>query len=149
MSVKKGGFGNQNALGNDGGRPGRDLVELAADLVQWSTLDSSTNLNGFCALRSIPPFKLSQYARENPVFRLSFDLSKAHLAQRREDYLGQGLLHVKAYDINASNYDYFLRDERRTTLEHEVKTKKDMLDTQQITLTALLELSRSGALSQK
>lgn len=96
------------------GRPQEhDRVQLAKDLVAWSELETSLNLNGFCGKYHIVPSKVSQFAREDETFRLAYEEAKANLGERREVLLSQGKLHVKAYDLNACVYDHFLKEERR------------------------------------
>lgn len=124
MAPKK---GNKHALGNDGGRPiVHDRERLAQELIEWAKLPNSINLNGFCCTRNPPlsPIKLSLFRDENKEFREAFQIAKAFLAERRERMLSEETLHVKAYDINATVYDQFLREEKRAQLEYESNLKK-------------------------
>ncbi len=95
------------------GRPPRDLIKLANDLIKWSLLHDSINLNGFCGQQNLAPSVFSRYARENEDFCLAYEEAKANLADRREKMLNAEMLHVKAYDLNACVYDHFLKEERR------------------------------------
>jgi hypothetical protein len=100
-----------------------DRDQIADELIKWAEKDDSINLNKFCAINALPPSKLSQWAKEEDAFRQSYELAKAHLAARREQWLGFGALHVKAYDICAPAYDYFLKEEKRAQAEYESELK--------------------------
>lgn len=108
--------GNQNALGNNGGRPiERDRKEIAKQLLAWAKKEDSINLCGFCISLDPPlsPEKLSIYRDEDVEFRQSFFIAKAMLGERRERLLNKNKIHLKAYDLNARTYDYFL-DEKKS-----------------------------------
>jgi len=107
---------------NVGGRPRiHDRDKIASDLVEWAKLPDSINLNKFCAINCIAPPKITQYARECEQFRAAYEEAKAHLGYRREQLLNENKLHVKAYDLNANTYDYFLKQERREQAEYEAQ----------------------------
>ena len=106
------------------GRPvERDREVLALELIEWAKLDDSINLNGFCVTRVPPlaPQKVTLFAEENENFREAYNFAKSAIAERRELRLNTGTLHVKAYDLNASVYDHFIRGER--TREAKEKNK--------------------------
>lgn len=108
-----------------GGRPREhDRDAIALDLIEWSKLDTSTNLNGFCASRGLAPSKITDWARECEKFRGAYEEAKAALGQRRETMLALGTLHTKAYDLNAAVYDHFLKDERRSEMAYESDLRK-------------------------
>ena len=116
---------------NLGGRPReRDRDEVAALMLEWAKKPDSTNLNGFCITIDppIPPSKIGQYAREDEKFRLSYETVKSIIGQRREEKLSKGQLHVKAYDLNAAVYDYFLKEERRAEMAFEQGLKSQVAD---------------------
>lgn len=131
--------GSKHALGNDGGRPiERDREKIAKELIEWAQLPDSINLNGFCCTRFPPlaPSKLSQYRDESDMFREAFETAKSYLGERRERMLNEERLHVKAYDMNSSVYDYFLKEERTeekkkdfeqkiALIREEIKLKQD------------------------
>lgn len=96
-----------------------DREKIAKDLIEWAKKDDSINLCKFCAINSIVPSKLSQWAKEDEFFRQAVELAKTHLGARREELLNADALHVKSYDLNATTYDYFLKEERRQQLEFE------------------------------
>jgi len=112
---------------NLGGRPRKHNREkIFEDLIEWAKKDDSININKFCALYD-PPFpvvKLSEWARENPEFRVSYDTAKAFLAFRREEWLNSECLHVKAYDLNATVYDLALKEEKRDQTDYEASLNK-------------------------
>lgn len=106
------------------GRPREhDREKIAENLLIWAEKGDSINLNKFCAINKITPSKLSNWAKEEEGFRQSYELAKAHLAYRREEHLSFGALHVKAYDICAPAYDYFLKEEKRAQAEYEMMLK--------------------------
>lgn len=116
---------------NKGGRPREhDRDAIMEELVEWAKLPNSLNLNGFCCSREPPisPSKITNWAKECPRFRQAYEEAKAFIAQKREQNLALGTLHVKAYDLNASVYDHFLKDERRTQLEFEAEIKKQLIE---------------------
>ncbi len=109
--------------------PEYDREQAAEDLLEWSQLESSLNLNGFCAYYKVPPSYVSRWAKENEIFRQAYELAKARLGERRERLLSQDLLHVKAYDLNANVYDPFLKEERREQLQFEADLAKKVAET--------------------
>ena len=107
------------------GRPKEhDRDKIAKNLLEWAEEETSLNLNKFCAINKLPPSKLSLFAKENDEFRQSYELAKAFLAVRREEYLTDGMLHVKAYDISVAAYDYFVKEECRDQTQFEASIKK-------------------------
>lgn len=113
---------------NLGGRPREhDRDQIANELIEWAKLDDSINLNGFCCTREPPiaPSKLTVYSNECPRFRQAYELAKAFLGNRRERKLSNNELHVKAYDLNAAVYDYYLKEEKRDQARFEAELGKD------------------------
>lgn len=116
---------------NKGGRPREhDRDAIMEELVEWAKLPNSLNLNGFCCSREPPldPSKITHWAKECPRFRQAYSTAKAFIAQKREQNLALGNLHVKAYDLNAAVYDHFLKDERREQAEYEASIKKQLIE---------------------
>lgn len=102
------------------GRPREhDREQIAEDLIVWAQKEDSYNLNGFCGEQLISPSKITDWARECKEFRGAYEKAKAILGARRERGLVNGTLHVKAYDLNASVYDHFLKTDKREQLEYE------------------------------
>lgn len=101
-----------------------DRDDIADKLIEWAKKDDSLNLCAFCAQNEIAPSKLSNWAKECDRFRQSLDLAKCFLGVRREEKVSTGELHLKAYDLNVANYDYFLKEERRDQLQFESDLKK-------------------------
>jgi hypothetical protein len=113
-------------MSNPNGRPPHHNQEaIAKDLVEWSKLDTSTNLNGFCGSRGLAPSYITRWARENPQFCLAYEEAKANIGQRREERLSAGTLHVKAYDLNANVYDHFRKDEMQQQQRFEMGLDKE------------------------
>lgn len=97
------------------GRPREhDRDQIAEDLIEWARKDDSINFNKFCSTRNppIPASKLLQWAKEEDEFRAAYETAKAFLACRREEWLSQEVLHVKAFDLNSTVYDLFAREEK-------------------------------------
>lgn len=108
------------------GRPREhDREQIALDMIEWARNPDSINLNKFCALYNppIPPCKITTWAKEEDNFRKAYDSSKAFIAFHREEMLNRDELHVKAYDLNATTYDHFLKDERHMQAEYESSLK--------------------------
>lgn len=107
------------------GRPREhNREQIVNDLIEWAKKDDSININKFCAYKNLAPSKLSEWSRESEEFRLSYETAKTWIAFRREELLTQNALHVKAYDMNASVYDYFIRAEKRDLLAYESSLKQ-------------------------
>lgn len=100
-----------------------DRNQIALDMLDWAKKEDSVNLNAFCAMQELPTSKPSLWAKENDLFRQAYEIVKAHIAARREAWLNTGMLHVKAYDLNATVYDYFLKEEKRLYAEFETLLK--------------------------
>lgn len=116
------------------GRPkGYDRNKVAKLLIEWAKKNDSINLNKFCITHdpAIPPATLIRWTKEDDSFRESYEIAKAYLGFRREEWLNSEALHVKAYDLNASNYDLFLREEKRQQAEFESSLKQKEENTQQ------------------
>ena len=106
------------------GRPREwDRDEIARKLLEWAQKDDSDNLCGFCAENMLPPSYITVWAKECDNFSKAYDLAKNFVGLRRERKLSKGELHVKAYDLNAQVYDYFLKQEKRAEAEYEAKLK--------------------------
>lgn len=134
------------------GRPKEyDREAIAKALVEWAIKDDSLNLNGFCTTHDplIPPPYLSIWANEDEQFSKAYNLAKAFLAVRRERKLKEGELHVKAYDLNAAVYDFFLRDERRKEKEHEAGLKSSSVDQSIENLATLINKIEKGEIKQE
>src|SRR5260221_9171784 len=96
---------------NPVGRPREhNREQIAIDMVDWAKRPDSINLCKFCATYEPPmdPCKISIWAKECDMFRKAYNIAKAFLGYRREEMLNAESLHVKAYDLNATTYDFFL-----------------------------------------
>jgi hypothetical protein len=113
---------------NVGGRPREhNREQVGLDMIEWAKLPGSINLNKFCAYYEpiIPPSKISQWAKEDDGFRRAYEAAKTFIGFRREEMLNKDELHVKAYDLNATVYDQFLKDEKRQQQEFENSLAKE------------------------
>ena len=129
------------------GRPREyDRDKLADSLVEWAQLDTSINLNGFCAQHLLPPSKITIWANECENFRKAYEIAKTLVGLRREQKLSDGTLHVKAYDLNAAVYDYFLKEERREQAKFESTLNQTTPDTLSINgkIDAVMEMIDKG-----
>lgn len=111
---------------NLGGRPREyDRDQIAEEMIEWAQLPDSINLCGFSAKKLIPPSKITAWARECEKFRLSYEIVKAIVGERRERLLSSQQLHVKAYDLNAKTYDHFLKEEHKEEKTFESSLRKE------------------------
>lgn len=101
-----------------------DREKVFNDLLEWSKLPDSINLCAFCAKHSLPATLLIRWQKEDENFSQTYEVAKLNLAAKRETMLNNETLHVKAYDLNATNYDVFLRDEKRSQAEFESALKE-------------------------
>ena len=132
-----------------GGRPRDwDREKIFQDLIAWSKLPDSINLNAFCALNDLPPSYLIAWSK-SPEFSTSYEIAKANLGARRERMLNEETLHVKAYDLNATNYDAFLRDEKRAQQTFEADISKSTSTVLQVTPEQIREALGSPSSSDK
>lgn len=98
-----------------GGRPREhNREEIFKELIEWAKKDDSINLCKFCCTREPPlaPSMLIRWAKDDQ-FSQSYETAKAFLGARREELLNGEKLHVKAYDLNATTYDQFLKEEKK------------------------------------
>lgn len=92
-----------------------DVIKVGNDLVEWSKIENSLNLNRFCAYYD-PPFPvpyLFEWAgwknEEGEHFLQCLQIAKGYLGDRRESAVLEGKLHVKPYDLGARAYDQVLQ----------------------------------------
>lgn len=120
MSVK----GNKNAVGNDGGRPRiHDREALREDLLKWSKLMYSINLNAWSGKHEISYRYVFKWAKEDPVFRESLEIAKANIAANREELLCKGALHPVAYSRSLHMYDPYMYNHWKKEKRYEGKIK--------------------------
>ncbi len=104
-----------------------DRDQIASELIQWAKQEDSINLCGFCVTREHPiaPSKISLWAKEDDTFRQALEIARAYLGSRRERLLNSEMLHVKGYDLNATTYDPFLKDEKMFIAQYESNLRKE------------------------
>lgn len=113
---------------NPHGRPRvHDRDQIALDLIEWASKPDSINLCKFCCTREPPlaPSKITMWAKESDSFRIAYETAKMYLGARREEWLNKNQMHVKAYDLNATTYDYFLKEEKQDQQKYESLLKAD------------------------
>lgn len=134
------------------GRPVEtDYIQRAKELLEWAQLDDSINLNGFCCTRTppIPPSHITRWRNASEEFREAYETAKTFLADRREKNLSSNKLHVKAYDLNATVYDQFMKDEKRIQAELEAEIKAKALVQESKALSYKDEYIDKGGMDQK
>jgi len=100
-----------------------DREEVRNKMIEWALEEESLNLNGFCRRVMISPQCILRWAKEEELFGSTYNLVRSILGDRRERALKEGNLHVKAYDLNATTYDAFLKEEKKEMMEYEYKLK--------------------------
>lgn len=110
------------------GRPREhDRDKIAQDLIEWAKKPDSINFNKFAAYYEpiFPVSKLRLWAAEDPEFRTAYECAKNFLAFRREEWLNQDKLHVKAFDLNATVYDLQHKEEKMEMAKFDSDLSKD------------------------
>ena len=123
------------------GRPKEfDRDKIAKDLIAWAKLPDSINLCKFCVTYEvfIPPKYIAVWAKESDTFSAAYEFAKMCLGARREEMLNSDQLHVKAYDLNAKTYDYFLNEQVQSTAKFESSLRKDEDGAKQSTYTIVV-----------
>lgn len=111
------------------GRPREhDRDKVFTDLIEWAKQSDSININKFCAHYEpcLAPSMILNWTREDPEYRRTYEKAKTFLAYRREEMLNKYQLHVKTYDLNATHYDLFLREDKRGDAEFTANLSKDI-----------------------
>lgn len=121
---------NRITMANPIGRPREyDLKKIAADFLKWAATDDAININKFCALNDLTPTQMIRWKDADADFRIAYEKVRTWLAFRREERLSAGKLHVKAYDLNATVYDAFTREEKLAMAKAESEIAKDTAKT--------------------
>ncbi len=68
---------------------------------------------------------VAQWAKECVSFRQALEITRAFLGNRREKLLNQEMLHVKGYDLNATTYDPFLKEEKMAMSQYDASLRKE------------------------
>lgn len=115
---------------NKGGRPRTyDRDEVEQNLISWALREDSVSMTGFSADYLIPPSVVLKWVRADPDgFGQTYDVVRSLIAKRREHRLNNGQLHIKAYDLNASHYDRYLKDDQQADKKYEADLKGDKKD---------------------
>lgn len=110
------------------GRPREhDRSAIAKALIEWAKKPDSINFNKFAAYYEpiFPVSKLRFWAAEDTEFRTAYECAKNFLAFRREEWLNQDKLHVKAFDLNATVYDLQHKEEKMEMLTFDASIHKE------------------------
>ena len=100
-----------------------DRDQIAIDLIEWARKDSSINPNEFSAYYD-PPFavqKLSEWSHEDPLFREAYNICKSFIASRRERLTMSGEMPSHVYSLNASVYDFLIKEEKQSQARFEAE----------------------------
>lgn len=111
------------------GRPREyDRMQIAKELLEWSTNPTALNLIQFTRPRMLSVTKLPDWASEDEEFHEALKLAKESLAMNRFEATLEGALPYADYAKNEAQYDpmrdRFQQRERRLELE----MKKEELD---------------------
>lgn len=105
-------FGNQNAIGNEGGRPRiHKREELLQKLIEFSKKRSSTSLNQYCEEQDISPEYISRWSKEDIEFRQIMMIVRARLAARREEFMNMNAFSHVVYSGGLRYYDRFANEQ--------------------------------------
>lgn len=129
------------------GRPKEyDRERVSKALLEWAKKPDSINLCKFCAYHDpiIPPSYLSIWANEDDEFSKAYEAAKMFLGFRREEMLSAETLHVKAYDLNATTYDYFLDEKKEKTAKFAADLAKETEKTKQNITINLTDYSKDN-----
>ena len=97
--------------------------DIALQMLKWSELDTSTNLNGFCSVcvPRITPDTLLDWVVSDHHFAKTYKTVKCIIANRREGFLNTGKLHSMGFQLTAGFYDAFLNKHKRDEKKFEAK----------------------------
>lgn len=123
--------GNQYAVAHGSGRPPKyDSIALAKSLDEWSKLETSYNLVGFCLKEEICDYTLHDLNDRCEVFSNSLKLARMRLSERRDAMLMANTLPAKMWERYVDCYDPFLYKHEEKKKDNEAKRKQE--DSKQI-----------------
>lgn len=125
-----------------------DRVDIFNQLEKWLKKDDSINLLGFCVFIGISSKRLSEWALDDKDLSERLQKAKDVLGEKREKKLSDGTLHGKAYDLNASTYDYFLKQAKRDQMKFESELKKQEIK-ETLNASDIVEKAKRGDYTQK
>lgn len=131
-----------------GGRPREhDRDAIAQQMIEWAKDEESINLNQFCCTLDPPiaPSTIILWTKECSEFRKSYEKTKAFLGYRREQRLNSGKLHVKAFDLNATVYDLFTKEDRRESAEFESELRKKEINKEEPIAVRIVDYNKETA----
>lgn len=108
-----------------GGKPRTyDRDDVEEKLLNWVKKEEAINMMGFSAEHLIPPSVILKWVRADPDgFGQTYDTVRSIIGMRREQRLSEGTLHTKAYDLNSSHYDRYLKEDQKEDKSFEIKSK--------------------------
>jgi hypothetical protein len=120
-------FGNQNAVGNAGGRPCKyDLEKEAQDLLAWSKNPDSVNLYQFTDDKEYSARHLHDFCDRSFEFSEAFKKAKERLALHREAKAAKGEMYTKVYELSARVHDWILDDKLEWIADREAERKRSI-----------------------
>lgn len=111
------------------GRPAKfDLVAEAQALLEWSTKESSLQLQDFCEERDLITIYLSEWAVEDKNFGLALKKAKDRIAARRTNLVNAGAMNYGVYNRYQGMYDHLLREDERAEKAYEANLRNKVDD---------------------
>lgn len=126
-----------------------DPYLLGEEMIEWSKEEDSINLCEFCADRGYSLNLIKRLQKEVPEFNNYIEIVKMQIAERRERYLNEGRLSVKAWDRCARMYDLFLDDHETQLEDRDAERKHGISNNNQLNLVMLAKMAAEGTISQK
>lgn len=121
--------GNQFAAGNSGGRPKtRDPIAMAKALDEWSQREDALALVGFCAENSISAQSVSELRDLSEEFLEVLKVARARIANRLHTGAYNGKFNTAYILRMIGQYDKFIHDYDKTLRDEEHERKKDLID---------------------
>lgn len=86
-----------------------DLLQEAAELLEWSKQDNALRLYDFTNDKDYPTQRLEAFAKQEPIFLDALIIAKNRLANRREQHANDNMLSPAVYNKTSHIYDHEMR----------------------------------------
>lgn len=126
-----------------------DPLEIARQMLEWSKLEDSINIVGFCADRGYVPNLIWRMDKENEEFAEAYMITKMRLAERRERLMNADLLNYGSWNRYQRYYDPFLAKDEDDKEDKDAARKRGVVENEQANLILLAKLAASGEIAQK
>jgi len=122
--------GNKLAVGNpNSGAPRKyDLLQEAAELLEWSKQDNALRLYDFTNDKDYPTQRLEAFSKQERVFFDALIIAKNRLANRREQHANDNMLSANVYNKTAHIYDHEMRDTDEDIKERDFKRRLKLME---------------------